>query len=151
MDAPPDSSIGGTFVGSPLGCVAGLAVLSEIDRGDLLARGTAIGERIRARFLELQGRHEAIGEVRGLGPMLAIELVRDRAGKEPAPELASAIVQEAAQRGLILLKSGVWSNCIRVLVSLVASDEQIEESLEILDEAVAAALVGRRELAGAAG
>ena len=150
MDAPHESAIGGTYVGSPLGCVAGLAVLDEIERGDLLARGTAIGARIRARLEALAIRHDAIGDVRGLGPMLAIELVRDRLSREPAPELATAIVDAAAQRGLILLKAGVFGNCIRVLVALVATDEQIDEALDILDDAVGA-VCARRPLASAAG
>jgi 4-aminobutyrate aminotransferase / (S)-3-amino-2-methylpropionate transaminase / 5-aminovalerate transaminase len=150
MDAPHESAIGGTYVGSPLGCAAGLAVLEEIERGDLLARGAAIGERIRGRLEALADRHEAIGDVRGLGPMLAMEFVHDRESKEPAPEIATAVVHEAAQRGLILLKAGVFGNCIRVLVALVASDAEIAEALDILDDAVAAGCPARR-LASAAG
>jgi 4-aminobutyrate aminotransferase/(S)-3-amino-2-methylpropionate transaminase len=149
MDAPHESAIGGTYVGSPLGCVAGLAVLDEIDRRDLLARAAAIGARIRARLETLAARHDAIGDVRGLGPMLAMELVRDRSTREPAPELATAVVDAAAQRGLILLKAGVFGNCIRVLVALVATDEQLDEALDILDEAVAD-VCAARPLASAA-
>jgi 4-aminobutyrate aminotransferase/(S)-3-amino-2-methylpropionate transaminase len=150
MDAAPDSSIGGTFVGSPLGCVAGIAVLDEIDSQGLLERGTEIGERIRSRFEEWASRHENIGEVRGLGPMLAVEFVTDRASRTPAPDIASAVLEHALQSGLILLKAGIYGNCVRVLVSLVATDEQIDEALEIFGAAVEGA-VGAPGLATTAG
>jgi 4-aminobutyrate aminotransferase/(S)-3-amino-2-methylpropionate transaminase len=136
MDAPHDSAIGGTYVGSPLGCVAGMAVLDEIEQRDLLGRGQAIGERIRSRFEQFADRHDQIGEVRGLGPMLAIEFVSDPVAKTPAPEIATAVFQHAAQNGLILLKAGLYGNCVRVLVSLVATDEQVDEALEIVEAAV---------------
>jgi 4-aminobutyrate aminotransferase / (S)-3-amino-2-methylpropionate transaminase / 5-aminovalerate transaminase len=150
MDAAPDSSIGGTFVGSPLGCVAGIAVLDEIDSKGLLARGTEIGERIRGRFEEWAARHENIGEVRGLGPMLAVEFVADRSSKTPAPDIASAVLEHALGSGLILLKAGIYGNCVRVLVSLVATDEQIDEALDIFGAAVEAA-AGASSLATTAG
>jgi len=136
MDAAPDSSIGGTYVGSPLGCVAGLAVLDEIDHRGLLARGTEIGERIRARFDEWRDRFNAIGDVRGLGPMLAIEFVSDLGSKTPAPAIADAVVAKALSAGLVLLKAGTYENCVRVLVPLVASDEQVDEALDIFEEAL---------------
>jgi 4-aminobutyrate aminotransferase/(S)-3-amino-2-methylpropionate transaminase len=150
MDAAPDSSIGGTFVGSPLGCVAGIAVLDEIESKGLLARGTEIGERIRGRFDEWASRHDAIGEVRGLGPMLAVEFVTDGASKTPAPDIASAVLEHALNAGLILLKAGIHGNCVRVLVSLVATDEQIDEALDIFGAAVEGA-VGAPRLATTAG
>ncbi|MGN6378128.1 MAG: 4-aminobutyrate--2-oxoglutarate transaminase [Gaiellales bacterium] len=150
MDAPHESAIGGTYVGSPLGCVAALAVLDEIDSRDLLARGTAIGQRIRRRMEAMAERHDQIGEVRGLGPMLAMEFVHDRGSKEPAADVATAVVDHAAQNGLILLKAGVLGNCIRVLVALVATDEQIDEALDILEDAVGHAC-GVRPLASTAG
>jgi 4-aminobutyrate aminotransferase / (S)-3-amino-2-methylpropionate transaminase / 5-aminovalerate transaminase len=137
VDAAPDSSIGGTFVGSPLGCVAGLAVIEELE-GGLLDRGVAIGERIRSRFEELKARYDQIGDVRGLGPMLAMEFVESPESKEPAPAIAAAVRETALQSGLILLQAGVHSNCIRVLVSLVATDEQVDEALDILSAAVQA-------------
>ena len=131
VDAAPDSSIGGTYVGSPLGCVAGLAVLDEL-QGGLLDRGAAIGERIRDRLFEFHGRHEQIGDVRGLGPMLALEFVSDRAARTPAPDVAAAVREQALQAGLIVLQAGVHSNCIRVLVTLAAADAEIDEALDIL-------------------
>jgi 4-aminobutyrate aminotransferase / (S)-3-amino-2-methylpropionate transaminase / 5-aminovalerate transaminase len=144
MDAAPDSSIGGTFVGSPLGCVAGIAVLDEIESKGLLARGIEIGERIRNRFEEWASRHDNIGEVRGLGPMLAVEFVADRASRTPAPDIASAVLEHALGSGLILLKAGIHGNCVRVLVSLVATDEQIDEALDIFGAAVEGAVEAPR-------
>ena len=99
-----------------------------------------IGDAIRARMLEWQERFAAIGDVRGLGAMLAIELVRDRASKEPAPELANAVVEHAAQRGLLLLKAGVYGSCIRVLCPLVLTDAETEEALSVWEDALEAAL-----------
>ena len=87
-----------------------------------------------------QQRWDAIGDVRGLGAMLAIELVGDRQTKEPAPDLASAVVEAAFQRGLLCLKSGLYSNCIRVLVPLVISDGQLDEALGVWEEALGSAL-----------
>ena len=140
MDAAGDSTIGGTYVGSPLGCVAGIAVLDEIERRDLLARGTAIGERMRSRFQALQLRHPRLGDVRGLGPMLAAEFVEDPISKTPASDLATAVAEAAMRRGLLILKAGMHGNCLRVLVSLVATDEQVEESLDVFEAAVDEAL-----------
>jgi 4-aminobutyrate aminotransferase / (S)-3-amino-2-methylpropionate transaminase / 5-aminovalerate transaminase len=150
MDAAPDSSIGGTFVGSPLGCVAGVAVLDEIESRDLLGRGVEIGERIRSRFDEWAARFDNIGDVRGLGPMLAIEFVTDRASKTPAPDIATAVHEYAVQSGLLLLKAGIHGNCVRVLVALVATDEEISEALDIFGAAVEQA-VGAPRMAATAG
>ena len=136
IDAAGDSTIGGTYVGSPLGCVAGIAVLDEIEQRDLLGRGRAIGERMGARFEAVQARHPRLGDVRGLGPMLAVEFVRDPATRTPTPEVATAVAQAAMHRGLLILKAGIYGNCLRVLVSLVATDAQIDESLDVFDEAV---------------
>ena len=139
MDAPGDSTIGGTYVGNPLGCQAGLAVLDEIDRLDLCGRGRAIGEAVRERLLALQRRVPQIGDVRGLGSMLGIEFVRDPATREPAPEIANRVVEIALSRGLILLKAGVYGNVIRNLVPLVISDEQLAEALDVLESAISEA------------
>jgi 4-aminobutyrate aminotransferase/(S)-3-amino-2-methylpropionate transaminase len=150
VDRAGDSTIGGTFVGSPLGCVAGVAVLDEIAERDLLGRGVSIGERMRARFLELQMRYVHIGDVRGLGPMVALEFVRDGSTKEPAPDLATAVAEAAFRRGLLILKAGIHGNCLRVLVSLVAGDEQIEESLDVFEAALEDVLAPAAAAAGAA-
>jgi 4-aminobutyrate aminotransferase/(S)-3-amino-2-methylpropionate transaminase len=138
MDAPPDSAIGGTFPGNPVACAAALAVLDTIEEEGLVARSQAVGETIRARLERWRDRSSAVGDVRGLGAMLALELVRDRATKEPAPELATEIALEAARHGLLLLKAGVYGNCLRVLVPLVITDEQLDEALGVWEGALLA-------------
>ena len=140
MDAPVAGGVGGTFVGNPVAQAAALAVLDVIDNEELLERSTAIGETIRARMLAWQERWPLIGDVRGLGSMLAIELVSDPATAAPSKELAQRVVQEAFQRGLLLLTCGVHSNGIRVLVPLVIGDAQLEEALGVWEEALEAAL-----------
>jgi 4-aminobutyrate aminotransferase / (S)-3-amino-2-methylpropionate transaminase / 5-aminovalerate transaminase len=140
MDAPPDSAIGGTYVGNPVAQAAALAVLDVFEEENLVERAQQIGERIRERMVSWQERIEQIGDVRGLGAMLAIEFVRDRDSKEPDPELATAVVEAAAERGLLLLKSGIYSNCIRVLCPLVLTDAELDEALEVWEDALGAAV-----------
>jgi 4-aminobutyrate aminotransferase / (S)-3-amino-2-methylpropionate transaminase / 5-aminovalerate transaminase len=140
MDAPGDSAIGGTYVGNPVAQAAALAVLDVFEEEGLSELGAAIGETIRARMTAWQGRWDAIGDVRGLGAMLAIELVHDRATKSPAPDLATRVVEAAAERGLLLLKSGIYSNCIRVLVPLVIPDAELDEALDVWEQALEASL-----------
>jgi 4-aminobutyrate aminotransferase/(S)-3-amino-2-methylpropionate transaminase len=141
MDAPRDSAVGGTYVGNPVAQAAALAVLDVIEEEGLLERAQRIGETIRGRMLEWQDRFQPIGDVRGLGAMLAIEYVRDRETKEPAPELAARVAEMAAARGLLLLKAGVHSNCNRVLCPLVISDGELAEALDVWEEALEAAIV----------
>jgi 4-aminobutyrate aminotransferase/(S)-3-amino-2-methylpropionate transaminase len=140
MDAPGDSAIGGTYVGNPVAQAAALAVLDVFEEESLNDRGAAIGEHIRERMQAWQERWDAIGDVRGLGAMLAIELVADHATKEPAPELATRVVEAAAERGLLLLKSGIYSNCIRVLVPLVITDAELDEALGVWEQALEASM-----------
>jgi 4-aminobutyrate aminotransferase/(S)-3-amino-2-methylpropionate transaminase len=136
MDAPPDGAIGGTYVGNPVAQAAALAVLDVLEDERLVERAQQIGERIRERMVSWQERDDQIGDVRGLGAMLALEFVKDRDTKEPNPERASAVVEAAAERGLLLLKSGVYANCIRVLCPLVLSDAELDEALEVWEEAL---------------
>jgi 4-aminobutyrate aminotransferase/(S)-3-amino-2-methylpropionate transaminase len=140
MDAPGDSAIGGTYVGNPVAQAAALAVLDVIEEEGIVERAAQLGESMRRGMLGWQERFPAIGDVRGLGAMLAIELVADRETKQPAPDLASAVVTEAASRGLLLLKAGIYSNCIRVLSPLTLSDEELDEALSVWEEALEAAL-----------
>jgi 4-aminobutyrate aminotransferase/(S)-3-amino-2-methylpropionate transaminase len=138
MDAPGDSQIGGTYVGNPVAQAAALAVLDVFDEEDLVERAAALGDQIRGRMIAWQDRFEQIGDVRGLGAMLAIELVKDRETKEPAAELATAVVEAAAERGLLLLKSGIYSNCIRVLTPLILTDAELDEALDVWEDALQA-------------
>jgi 4-aminobutyrate aminotransferase / (S)-3-amino-2-methylpropionate transaminase / 5-aminovalerate transaminase len=136
MDAPPDSAIGGTYVGNPVAQAAAVAVLDVFEEEGLVERAAAIGEAMRSRMEGWRERFEAIGDVRGLGAMLAIELVRDRDSKEPTPDVAAAICEEAARNGLLLLKSGIYSNCIRVLTPLVITDAELDEALGVWEQAL---------------
>ncbi|MBX5475391.1 MAG: 4-aminobutyrate--2-oxoglutarate transaminase, partial [Thermoleophilia bacterium] len=140
MDAPGDSALGGTYVGNPVAQAAALAVLDVFEEEGLLERARRVGEAIRGRMLEWQDRFSAIGDVRGLGAMLALEYVRDRDTKEPVPEIATRVAQEAAKRGLLLLEAGVHSNCNRVLCPLVITDSELEEALGAWEEALDAVL-----------
>ena len=142
MDAPPDSAIGGTYVGNPVAQAAALAVLDVVEEEGLCERAASLGETIRARMTAWQDRFEAIGDVRGVGAMLAVELVRDRETKEPAGDLATAVVDQAAARGLLLLKAGIYSNAIRVLLPLVIEDHELDEALDVWEESLEAALAG---------
>jgi 4-aminobutyrate aminotransferase/(S)-3-amino-2-methylpropionate transaminase len=136
MDAPGDSAIGGTYVGNPVAQAAALAVLDVFEEEGVCDRATQVGETIRARMESWQERWPEIGDVRGLGAMLAIELVKDPATKDPDADKASAIVTAAAERGLLLLKSGIYASCIRVLAPLVLSDAELEEALAVWEEAI---------------
>jgi len=140
MDGPHAGAIGGTYIGNPVAQAAALAVLDVFEEESLLERAVAVGDEIRARMHAWQERWPAIGDVRGLGAMLAIDLVRDRASKEPAPELAAAVIDAALERGLILLKAGTHGNCIRVLCPLTIEDAVLDEALTAWEEALAAVL-----------
>jgi 4-aminobutyrate aminotransferase/(S)-3-amino-2-methylpropionate transaminase len=140
MDAPGDSAIGGTYVGNPVAQAAALAVLDVFEEEGVCERAAQIGEAIRGRMESWQERWPEIGDVRGLGAMLAIELVKDPATKQPDADKASGVVEAAAEHGLLLLKSGIYSNCIRVLVPLIVSDVELEEALGVWEEALEATL-----------
>ena len=140
MDAPGDSAIGGTYVGNPVAQAAALAVLDVIGEEDLCARASVLGDTMRGRMESWQSRFPAVGDVRGLGAMLAIELVSDPETKEPDAEVATAVVEEASRSGLLLLKSGIYSNCIRVLAPLTLSDAELDEALAVWEQALETAL-----------
>jgi 4-aminobutyrate aminotransferase/(S)-3-amino-2-methylpropionate transaminase len=139
MDAPPDSAIGGTYVGNPIAIAAAHAVLDVVDEERIPERAELLGETLRARMEGWAERFEPVAGVRGLGAMLAIELARDG---EPASELATAVVDEARARGVLLLKAGIHGNCIRVLLPLVITDEELDEALAAWEEALEAATSG---------
>jgi 4-aminobutyrate aminotransferase/(S)-3-amino-2-methylpropionate transaminase len=136
MDSPPPGGLGGTYAGSPLGCAAGLAVLEVIESEQLCARATRVGEAVRARLADLQSRWSCIGDVRGLGAMIAMELVKDRRPDAPDAELTKALVQAAGRRGLVLLSCGVYSNVIRFLMPLTIPNAELAEGLAILEAAL---------------
>jgi 4-aminobutyrate aminotransferase/(S)-3-amino-2-methylpropionate transaminase len=137
MDAPGDSAVGGTYVGNPVAIAAAHAVLDVIAEERLNERAEAIGETIRTRMESWRDRFDAVADVRGLGAMLAIAIER---GGKPDPDLATAAAEGAARRGLLLLKAGIYSNCIRVLVPLVVEDAELAEALDVWEDALSEAL-----------
>src|SRR5437899_1350313 len=139
MDAPEPGGLGGTFAGNPLSCAAALAVLDLFEHENLLERANALGNRFQKRAREWQERWPMIGDVRGLGAMQAIELVQSPEKREPAADEANQIVQYCYEHGLIVLSAGSYSNVIRVLVPLVATDAQMDEGLDVLEAALKAA------------
>ena len=142
MDAAKEGSIGGTYCGNPLGLAAANAVFDVIESEKLIERAKALGEVLLKRMKAWQERFDAIGDVRGKGSMLAIELVQSRETKEPAPDLATRVIEESLQRGLLLLKAGLYGNCVRVLTPLVITDDELNEALDVWEEALSAALAG---------
>jgi 4-aminobutyrate aminotransferase/(S)-3-amino-2-methylpropionate transaminase len=140
MDGAHAGAIGGTYIGNPVAQAAALAVLDVFEEESLLERAGIVGDRIRERMLAWQSRWPAIGDVRGLGAMLAIELVGDAASKAPDPDSAKAVIDAALERGLILLKAGTYGNCIRVLCPLTIEDAVLDEALGVWEEALEATL-----------
>jgi 4-aminobutyrate aminotransferase/(S)-3-amino-2-methylpropionate transaminase len=136
MDAPGPGGLGGTYGGNPLACAAALTVLDVFDSEHLVDRAVAIGDELRAGLLKLQERVPAIGDVRGLGAMLAIELVSDRASRAPDAALVQRVLERALAGGLIALKCGPHKNVVRFLPPLVTTSAQIQHALQILEGAL---------------
>src|SRR5205823_13037077 len=135
MDVPPPGTLGGTYSGNPVACAAALAVLDLYEKEDLGARSCEIGKTVTDRFLKLQQQFPIIGDVRGLGGMVAMELVKDSTTKEPDSHTASDVLAAAHHRGLVLIKAGMYDNVLRVLVPLCVTDEQLQQGLDIFEEA----------------
>jgi 4-aminobutyrate aminotransferase / (S)-3-amino-2-methylpropionate transaminase / 5-aminovalerate transaminase len=136
MDAPGPGGLGGTYAGSPLACAAGLAVLEVIREERLAERARELGRLMTSRLEALQARFPCIGEVRGLGAMVAAELVRDGRADAPDPELTKALVQAAGRLGLVLLSCGLYSNVIRFLPPLTIPDALLREGFELFEQAL---------------
>lgn len=136
MEAPAPGTIGGTFCGNPLACAAALKTIEIMERDDLAGRSCEIGEKVMARYAGFKEKFECVGDVRGLGGMIGIEFVKDKASKEPAPELTSAIINECAQNGLLVEGAGTYNNVIRFLAPLVMTDEQLACGLDIMEAAI---------------
>ncbi|SEO54158.1 4-aminobutyrate aminotransferase / (S)-3-amino-2-methylpropionate transaminase [Pseudomonas sp. NFACC39-1] len=137
MDAPLPGGLGGTYGGNALSCAAALAVIDAYEQEHLLARGEALGERLRQGLLRLQTRYPRIGDVRGSGFMLAIELIKDDVARTPDADLNQRLIDEARAGGLLVIKCGVYRNVLRFLAPLVTSEAQVDEALQILDAALA--------------
>lgn len=137
MDVVHPAGIGGTYGGNPLACEAALAVFDVFDSEDLLTKSKNLGEKLHARFLNMSEKYKLIGDVRGLGPMIAMELVNDRQTKEPAAEQTKKLVSYCFERGLIILACGTYGNVLRFLMPLVITDEQLEKGLKIIEDGFA--------------
>ena len=137
MDTIHPGGVGGTYGGNPVACRAALAVLEVFETENLLQKSKALGKKLRQRLDEFKNRFEIVGDVRGLGPMLAMELVKDRATKQPAPDETKAVTKFCLERGLVVLACGSYSNVIRLLMPLVITEEHLEKGLAILEDALA--------------
>ena len=142
MDAPVNGGLGGTFGGNPLSCAAGIQALELVASPEFRAQTDRLAGRLRARLDAIADRVGIVGEVRGLGPMLALEIVSDREARTPSKELAYATTTGARERGLVLLSCGLDGNVVRILVPHVIEDDDLERGLDILEESLAAAAAG---------
>jgi 4-aminobutyrate aminotransferase/(S)-3-amino-2-methylpropionate transaminase len=138
MDAPGPSAIGGTYVGNPVACAAAIAVLDVIEEEALVERATHLGKAIEDRWEEISAETPEIGEIRGLGAMVGVEFVKDPETKEPNPELVGKIIKRAVQNGVVSVNCGIYRNVLRHLIPLVITDEELDEGLDVLSDAVAA-------------
>lgn len=143
MDAPDVGGIGTTYGGNPLACVAGLKVIDRLTSDNLPSRVDAIGNVIKERFKALQDRYSVIGDIRGLGAMVGVELVKDPKTKEPAKDLAKQVIAECHKRGVIAISAGILGNVLRFLPPLVITDEQLSEALSVFEQAFEAVCSGK--------
>jgi len=139
MDEVHVGGLGGTFGGNPVACAAALAALEVIERDGLVERAAQIGAQAIGRLHEMAERHDVIGDVRGRGAMVAIELVSDRSTKEPAPKVASRVIEECYREGVIVLKAGTFDNVIRLLPPLTIDEDLLAEGLDVVDKALTVA------------
>ncbi len=136
MDSSHVGGVGGTYGGSPVACVAAIEAIKLIERPEFLARAEEIGSIMRETMTGWMEDCSLIGDVRGLGAMMLVELVTDRKTREPAPKEALAAIKAAVAKGLILIRAGLYSNCIRLLPPLVITDDQLREGLDVLGTAI---------------
>jgi 4-aminobutyrate aminotransferase/(S)-3-amino-2-methylpropionate transaminase len=139
LTAPLVGGRGGTYGGNPLACVAALAVLDAMKQEDIVARGARVGAILRDRFSRWAAADSRIGDVRGLGAMMAIELVTEGTSREPDKDRTARVLAEALKRGLILLSAGTYGNVVRVLVPLTIEEAVLEEGLAVMEQALGAA------------
>ncbi|MGQ0505865.1 MAG: aspartate aminotransferase family protein [Myxococcaceae bacterium] len=139
MDAPAPSEIGGTFGGNPVSCAAALDVFSLFADGKLCAKAQQLGEMLRTRLLALQEQHEIIGDVRGMGCMLAMELVKERSSKEPHPDAVGAIVRYCYEHGVVVMRAGPFGNSVRFLMPLAIEPADLDQALTVVEDAFVSA------------
>jgi 4-aminobutyrate aminotransferase / (S)-3-amino-2-methylpropionate transaminase / 5-aminovalerate transaminase len=138
MDSIHPFGIGGTYGANPVSCRAALAVLEIFEEENLLEKAQTLGRKVKSRLENFKEKYEIIGDVRGLGPMLAMEMVKDRERKDPAPDQAKELVKFCVDRGLLILVCGNLSNVVRILMPLVITDEQVERGLSIMEDGLIA-------------
>ena len=137
MDAPHLGGVGGTYGGSPIAVVGALATVKELIKPEFLNRATHVGKIITDRINAMKEKFSVIGEVRGLGAMLVVEFVKDRHTKEPDMDFAMAVIKKSVSNGVILIRAGLYTNCIRFLPPIVITDEQLHEGLDVIENAIA--------------
>jgi 4-aminobutyrate aminotransferase/(S)-3-amino-2-methylpropionate transaminase len=136
MDSVHVGGIGGTYGGNPLACRAGIAVMDAFEQDGLLDAAVRLGDTLKTRFDAWKDAFPLIGDARGLGAMRALEFVSDRTAKTPCPEAAKGVVKHCQDHGLLVLSCGNFGNCIRVLMPLVISDEQLSRGLDIMEQGI---------------
>jgi len=137
MDAPGPGGLGGTFGGNPVSLAAAHAVLDQVEDGRFFARATEVGRQVGARVAFWRERFPLVGDVRGLGAMWAVELVKDRATKEPAKDETAAVAKRCYEKGLVTITAGTYGNVIRTLMPLVIGDDELKEGLDVMEQALA--------------
>lgn len=139
IDAPHLGGVGGTYGGNPLACVAAIEAVKMLSSAPFLQRVKELGELIQQNLAAWKSKYQLIGDVRGIGAMQLIEFVKDRDGLEPDPELTLEIIRDAVSKGVILIRAGLYSNCIRLLPPIVMTDDQLQEGLSVLEGAISRA------------
>jgi 4-aminobutyrate aminotransferase/(S)-3-amino-2-methylpropionate transaminase len=136
MDAPHPGGVGGTYGGSPVACVAAIEAIKIIKSESFLTRVNEVGELMRSTLESWKEKYQIIGDVRGLGAMRLVEFVKDRDSKDPDMDVTLEIIRDAVSHGLIMIRAGLFSNCLRLLPPIVITDEQLTEALSVLEEAI---------------
>lgn len=144
MDAPHLGGVGGTYSGSPIAVVAALETVKQINTPEFLAKSVHVGDAIRTRLNAMADKFSCIGDVRGIGAMLVVEFVKDKKTKEPDMDFAMAVIKKSVANGLILIRAGLYTNCIRFLPPIVITDEQLHEGFDVIENAIQEVLNERK-------
>jgi 4-aminobutyrate aminotransferase/(S)-3-amino-2-methylpropionate transaminase len=136
MDAPHLGGVGGTYSGSPVACAAAIEAVKIISSPEFLAKAENVGNQIRKTLEGWKKKYPLVGDVRGLGAMRLVEFVKDRKSREPDPDLTLEIIRDAVSNGILLIRAGLYSNCIRLLPPLVITRNQLAEGLSVLEAAI---------------
>lgn len=143
VDAPHLGGVGGTYSGSPIAVAGAMATVKELIKPEFLNRATAVGNIITSRLKAMQEKFSCIGDIRGLGAMLVMEFVKDQDTKEPDMDFAMAVIKKSVSKGIILIRAGLYTNCIRFLPPIVITDEQLHEGLDVIEQSIAEVLAGK--------